>query len=112
MVWDMKVKIYLISSSDYWATGSTKKSDMVSTGWLGRYYDEKHFDYNMNPPEKPIAVQIDNTNLIFSGAQRSYAFAVAMNQDLKEWLRGVSFLDWKIFQIVRMVSTRVPREGN
>ena len=23
------------TSSDYWATGSTKKSDMVSTGWLG-----------------------------------------------------------------------------
>ena len=72
------------TSSDYWATGSTKKSDMVSTGWLGRYYDEKHFDYNMNPPEKPIAVQIgSNANLIFSGAQRSYAFAVANESRLE-----------------------------
>ena len=24
------------TSSDYWATGSTNKSEMISTGWLGR----------------------------------------------------------------------------
>ena len=30
------------TSSDYWATGSTKKSDMVSTGWLGRYLSLIH----------------------------------------------------------------------
>lgn len=72
------------TSSDYWATGSTNKSEMISTGWLGRYYDEKHFDFNMNPPEKPIAVQIgSNANLIFSGAQRSYAFAVANESRLE-----------------------------
>ena len=72
------------TSSDYWATGSTNKSDMVLTGWLGRYYDEKHFDYNINPPEKPIAVQIGSrANMIFSGAQRSYAFAVANESRLE-----------------------------
>ena len=72
------------TSSDYWATGSTNKNDMISTGWLGRYYDEKYFDYNINPPDKPIAVQIgSNANLIFSGADRSYAFAVANESRLE-----------------------------
>ena len=72
------------TSSDYWATGSTKKDEMISTGWLGRYYDEKYFDYNINPPEKPLAVQIgSNANLIFNGASRSYAFAVANESRLE-----------------------------
>ena len=71
------------TSSDYWATGSTNKSEMISTGWLGRYYDEKHFDFNMNPPEKPIAVQIgSNANLIFSGKGHMHLLLL-MNQDLK-----------------------------
>ena len=72
------------TSSDYWATGSTNKSDMVSSGWLGRYYDEKYFDYTTNPPEKPVAVQIgSNANLIFNGASRNYAFAVANESRLE-----------------------------
>ena len=72
------------TSSDYWATGSTKKSEMVSSGWLGRYYDEKYFDYTTNPPEKPVAVQIgSNANLIFNGASRNYAFAVANESRLE-----------------------------
>ena len=40
------------TSSDIWATGTRNKSDM-STGWIGRFYDEKYFDYTINPPEKP-----------------------------------------------------------
>ena len=39
------------TSSDIWATGTRNKSEM-STGWLGRYYDEKYFDYTTNPPSK------------------------------------------------------------
>ena len=73
------------TSSDYWATGSTNKSEMVSTGWLGRYYDEKYFDYATNPPDKPVAIQIgSNSNMIFKGDQRSYAFAFVNEKRLEK----------------------------
>ena len=72
------------TSSDIWATGTRNKSEM-STGWLGRYYDEKHFDYTTNPPDKPVAIQIgSNSNMIFRGDQRSYAFAVANERRLEK----------------------------
>lgn len=72
------------TSSDIWATGTRNKSDM-STGWIGRFYDEKYFDYTINPPEKPLAIQIgSNANMIFKGDQRSYAFAVANERRLEK----------------------------
>tara|TARA_B100001063_G_scaffold6977_1_gene5266 strand:- start:20217 stop:21818 length:1602 start_codon:yes stop_codon:yes gene_type:complete len=72
------------TSSDIWATGTKDKSQM-STGWLGRYYDEKYFDYATNPPDKPVAIQIgSNSNMIFKGDQRSYAFAVANEKRLEQ----------------------------
>ena len=72
------------TSSDIWATGTRNKSEM-STGWLGRYYDEKYFDYTTNPPDKPVAIQIgSNSNMIFRGDQRSYAFAVANERRLEK----------------------------
>ena len=72
------------TSSDIWATGTRNKSDM-STGWIGRFYDEKYFDYTVNPPEKPLAIQIgSNANMIFRGDQRSYAFAVANERRLEK----------------------------
>ena len=72
------------TSSDIWATGTRNKAEM-STGWLGRFYDEKYFDFTTNPPEKPVAIQIgSNSNMIFKGDQRSYAFAVANERRLEK----------------------------
>jgi len=82
------------TSSDFWATGSTDKNEMISTGWLGRYYDEKYFDYSINPPDKPIAIQIGSqANLIFNGADRSYAFAVANEDRLERVAERGEFFD-------------------
>ena len=56
-------------SSDIWASATDNKD--ISTGWLGRYYDEKYLDYLTNPPEKPVAIQIGSRgNLIFNGSPK------------------------------------------
>ena len=63
-------------SSDIWASATNNKK--ISTGWLGRYYDEKYLDYLTNPTEKPIAIQIGKRgNMIFNGDKTTYAFAVS-----------------------------------
>ena len=60
-------------SSDIWASATDNKE--ISTGWLGRYYDEKYLDYLTNPPEKPVAIQIGSRgNLIFNGSKTSVSY--------------------------------------
>ena len=53
-------------SSEIWAT-TTKDSNMTS-GWLGRYYEDKYNDYLVNPPKKPLAIQVGSGgDIIFDG---------------------------------------------
>lgn len=79
-------------SSDIWASATDNKD--ISTGWLGRYYDEKYLDYLTNPPEKPVAIQIGSRgNLIFNGDKRSYAFAVSSPERLKKVAENGTLFD-------------------
>ena len=56
----------------------------MSTGWLGKYYDEKYFDYTTNPPDKPVAIQIgSNSNMILE-VIKSLCFAVANERRLEK----------------------------
>ena len=72
------------TSSDIWASASDEKSNM-SSGWLGRFYDEKYFDHLINPPKKPIAIQIGSvSNKIFKGKDVNHAFAVASQKRLEK----------------------------
>jgi len=81
-------------SSEIWASATDNKE--VSTGWLGRYYDEKYLDYLTNPPEKPIAIQIGSRgNLIFNGSKTSYAFAVSSPERLKKVAENGTLFDTK-----------------
>ena len=79
-------------SSDIWATAS--QDPEISTGWLGRYYDEKYLDYLTNPTEKPLAIQIGSRgNLIFNGASTAYAFAVSSPERLKKVAENGTLFD-------------------
>lgn len=61
--------------SDNWSTCSP--NTVEKTGWIGRYFEELHPDFLMNPPEKPTAILIGNSqNILFSGDDNNYAFAV------------------------------------
>ncbi len=81
-------------SSDIWA--SATNNNEISTGWLGRYYDEKYLDYLTNPTEKPLAIQIGSRgNLIFNGEKTSYAFAVSSPERLKKVAENGTLFDTK-----------------
>ena len=69
-------------SSDIWATA--EETEEISTGWMGRYFEELYPDYLTTPPERPAAIQIGSVgNLIFEGAENNYAFTVANPSQLE-----------------------------
>lgn len=79
-------------SSDIWA--SATRDPEISSGWLGRYYDEKYIDYLINPPKKPLAIQIGSRgNLIFNGSNTTYAFAVSSPERLKKVAENGTLFD-------------------
>ncbi|MBI1286169.1 MAG: DUF1501 domain-containing protein [Flavobacteriales bacterium] len=85
-------------SSDIWATG-TDSQEVLSSGFLGRYYEEEYPDYLSNPPEEPLAIQIGSVgNLMFKGSDSTdYAFSVADPNQLYQlaqngWLHDVNNL--------------------
>ena len=63
--------------SDSW--DSTEVNSIVqNTGWLGRYYDNVHKDFLLNPPECPVAIQIGSArNITFDGVNNNYSYSVA-----------------------------------
>lgn len=68
-------------SSDIWA--STDDINIEPTGWWGRYFEDLYPDYIINPPEKPLAVQIGSIgNLVFDGNETNYAFTIASPEQL------------------------------
>jgi len=85
-------------SSDIWATG-TDESEVLNSGFLGRYYEEEYTDYLTNPPNDPLAVQIGSVgNLMFRGSDATdYAFSVTDPNQLAQlaengWLHDVNNL--------------------
>lgn len=82
-------------SSDIWATG-TDEDEVLTSGFLGRYYEGQYSDYLNNPPEEPLAIQIGSVgNLMFRGSDNTdYAFSVADPNQLYQlaqngWLHDV-----------------------
>lgn len=85
-------------SSDIWATG-TDESEVLTSGFLGRYYEEEYPDYLNNPPNDPLAIQIGSVgNLMFRGSDATdYAFSVTDPTQLAQlaqngWLHDVNNL--------------------
>lgn len=79
-------------SSEIWAT--TTNDSYVTSGWLGRYYEEKYMDYMINPPEKPLAIQIGSGgDMIFNGDLTSYSFSVSSPQRLKRVAQNGTLYD-------------------
>jgi uncharacterized protein (DUF1501 family) len=79
-------------SSEIWASNSEDSS--VTSGWMGRYYEEKYMDYMINPPKKPLAIQIGNGgNLVFNGDLTSYAFSVSSPERLKKVAESGTIFD-------------------
>lgn len=82
-------------SSDIWATG-TDEDETLSSGFLGRYYEEEYPDHLNNPPDDPLAIQIGSVgNQMFRGSDNTdYAFSVADPNQLYQlaqngWLHDV-----------------------
>lgn len=79
-------------SSEIWAT-TTKDSNMTS-GWLGRYYEDKYNDYLVNPPKKPLAIQVGSGgDIIFDGDLTTYSFSVSSPQRLKKVAENGTLFD-------------------
>lgn len=85
-------------SSDIWATG-TDEDEVLTSGFLGRYYEEEYPDYLNNPPADPLAIQIGSVgNLMFRGSDATdYAFSVTDPNQLYQlaqngWLHDVNNL--------------------
>ncbi len=59
-----------------WA--GAKEDNSIETGWMGRYFENKHPEYVFNPPEKPTAIQLGTLkNTTFDGEETRYNFSVA-----------------------------------
>lgn len=82
-------------SADIWATG-TDEDETLTSGFLGRHYEEEYSDYLNNPPDEPLAIQIgsvgnpmfkgsDNTNYAFSVTDPNQLYQLAQNG----WLHDV-----------------------
>ena len=73
-------------SSDIWATASNS-NNILSTGFMGRIFDDKYPEYLINPPAIPPAIQIGGLgNLAFTGTDDvNYAVAVS-TPDLLEYI--------------------------
>ncbi len=68
-------------ASDIWASAVSQET--VTTGWMGRLYDQQYPNFNMDPPAVPPAIQIGSLgNLAFDGDEIGYAFSVADPQQL------------------------------
>ena len=52
-------------SEDIWTTGSGSQKTL-NTGWLGRQLEMNHSDYKLNPPTRPLAVQIGGESSLIS----------------------------------------------
>ena len=79
-------------SSEIWAT--TTPDSEITSGWMGRYYEGKYTDYMLNPPEKPLAIQIGSGgDLLFDGDLTTYSFSVSSPQRLKRVAENGTLFD-------------------
>ena len=73
---------------------TTTPDSEIGSGWMGRYYEGKYWDYMSNPPEKPLAIQIGGGgNMIFDGDITTYSFSVSSPQRLKRVAENGTLFD-------------------
>ncbi len=73
--------------SDIWANGGDgdTEPDQLSTGWLGRFFENQYPDFLVNPPSIPPAIQIgSNSNLMFRSETAEMGLSVANPEVLYE----------------------------
>ena len=64
-------------STDIWLSGSSPEN-VLSTGWPGRYLDKVYPDFETDPPEKPLAVQIGGlSSMVFQGPSNYMGMSLA-----------------------------------
>jgi len=85
-------------SADIWAS-STDEDEVLTSGFMGRYYENQYPNFLNSPPPEPLAIQIGSVgNLMFTGSDNtSYAFSVADPEQLYQlaqngWLHDVENL--------------------
>ena len=68
------------TGSEIWSNAdiNTTSFEGETTGWMGRYLEDKYPDYLLNPPNSPAAIQVGNYgDLLFSGEEIDYAFTTS-----------------------------------
>ncbi len=64
-------------STDIWLTASNSE-DILSTGWMGRYLDSEFPDFDEEPTNFPLAVQMGGTSaLMFQGPTANLGMSLA-----------------------------------
>ncbi|NND70613.1 MAG: hypothetical protein HKN43_03455, partial [Rhodothermales bacterium] len=64
-------------STDIWLSGSSS-DEVQTTGWPGRYLDKVYPNFETEPPEKPLAVQIGGlSSMVFQGPSNYMGMSLA-----------------------------------
>ena len=64
-------------STDVWLTASNS-DDILATGWVGRYLDTEYPDFDEEPTDFPLAVQMGGTSaLLFQGPAANMGMSLA-----------------------------------
>ncbi|MFN1836167.1 DUF1501 domain-containing protein [Balneola sp. MJW-20] len=70
-------------STDIWLT-SSDSDEVLGTGWAGRYFENQYPEFEQNPTDYPLAVQIGgSSSLLFQGSESGMGMNIA-NIDLLE----------------------------
>jgi uncharacterized protein (DUF1501 family) len=80
-------------STDIWVTASDA-DEVVGTGWLGRHLQAEHPGFDLNPPEKPLAVQIGGSVAqLFKGTRGDMGMMLTSTKVLDNLLAGGEIYD-------------------
>ena len=75
-------------STDIWATGSDP-DDFLGTGWVGRALDASYPQYDLNPPEYPLAVQLgSSSSVLLQGPMGSMGMQIVSDKVFERLAQG------------------------
>ena len=80
-------------STDIWSSASDS-NEYLSTGWLGRYFDGAYPNYEAEPPDHPLAVQLGRaSSFILQGPVGPMGMNIANQNILERLARGGDLFD-------------------
>ena len=80
-------------STDIWSTGSDP-NDFLNTGWVGRALNATYPEYDLSPPEYPLAVQLGSSaSVILQGTSGSLGMQIVSDKVFERLAEGGALYD-------------------